>query len=259
MQVIIPAMDRPWIVRLSLRSLLLQGLRQDEIHIVVDSDPINFYRVHSEFPDVDIIGAPRAPGDDKRHLAAVRNIGAMRAVAAGETERFLFIDGDVIPSNAVVAAHRALGDSPVIGCGVRQRVAAALVAPYKDIPNPDPAVFSLKNIPDQRFASDTEYRRSRLPQILQMCEQPMAFPKFCHGFQVSYPAGPFMQTGGFWTQLEFRQDQEFAARLCRLGCLALMLPKAHSVHVEHPASNLRRAEANALFEWAMANLTEIRP
>lgn len=252
LRVAVLAYSRPWVLRHTLGALREQ-IADDRIHVVFDGEAA---AIACAATVREVMSSARQHvvyrRDTTRGVAGLRNIALMQAVAYQDCDRILYLDEDIIVAPGAVAAHRRLGATPIIGAGLRSRMPALQLAAYQ---TPE-ALFAERGLPysgdDDRFRTDTAWRKKRFLRVIEMLAGPVDEAALCHSFQISYPTQQALLVGGFWPGTEYREDQEFAERLCRVGCKAQLLDAALSYHIDHAPGGTTeaRAAADAAVQWS---------
>jgi glycosyltransferase involved in cell wall biosynthesis len=246
--VVIPVYNNMQALELVLTGLCSQTYCNFQVWVVSDGGTPEAGHIVSQFKEfLNINYCYMGPRTSERRVSAARNLGAEQAIHSDKPDRLLFIDGDCVPSPAVVGAHAGHGDSSVAVCGVRWRIAQEVSKnlSIKDVPS----LAEFCRSKDDRFRQEPEWRKKRLVAVKKMAAGSGGkFPKLCHSFQISYPARNFTRVGGFCTKLAFRHDQDLAQRFVRAGGTTFLDTTAVCYHFDHPPGDpVLLAEATKIY------------
>jgi len=233
--VIVLTYNDPLRLRLCLHSLLRQTLPDFELVVVHDGGDRQLNQpVYDEMQrhGRDISELWLGPESSAFRLAAARNLG-LRHIHG---ERVLFLDGDCILAQNVVAEHAAYGANSVLVNGARRHLPqnCLLWLQPEHFDHLEQYVIGL----DKRYLVNWPgYGALRARLLKGELVIPLTHYEHVWGFQISVPTHLARQIGGF--NEEFvgygGEDQEFAARMNRAGAMLLGNFSILSYHLDHPS------------------------
>ncbi|MEU1040385.1 galactosyltransferase-related protein [Streptomyces sp. NPDC005907] len=200
---------------------LAAGTRRPDHYVVVTMDDAEAGRLVTRGdPAGDPVAVERPPGARGLPLAAARNAGARRALAAG-ADCLVFLDVDCVPGPRTVARYAALADDTRILCGT-----------VGYLPPPPPGGYRLDDLP--ALAEPHPARPVPGPDEIVDAADPALF----WSLSFATTAAAWERIGGFYEAYTGYggEDTDFALLAAEAGVGIAWLGGAPAYHQHHEVS-----------------------
>jgi glycosyltransferase involved in cell wall biosynthesis len=219
LSVLIATHDRRDLLRRCLAALERQSLDPSEFEVIVADDGSTDGSA-AMVEELDSSLRIRVVELEKLGRSGALNAALDVAVA----DVCVFLDDDVIASPGLVAAYLEAHRKKPMTLGI-----GALT----------------QRPPDARDWYAHAFARAWNHHYAELAERDAHWTD-CYGGNVSAPRKELIALGGFSTELTAAEDFDIGFRLCRRGCTATFLPKAHGIHDDQKRRPRMISDARAL-------------
>ena len=244
--VIIPACKNPVHLSVVLYGYTRQTDPDFTIHVVNDGGMDELQGVVESYQDrLAIHYHYLEPKTEIFRAAAARNVGIRNTTA----DRLIFMDSDIVPYPNLIALHKSYGQKRIIVLGVRKHVnqgGSQYIEEHVDEffrqaeEAPDAYCdflerYTWRDDDRYQYENDLSFKVARHQKFMRANRPGVQIPGICFTHNMSVPTKETKRIGGFWEEFVGygAEDEDLAARLCKLGCTTYADARIAGYHLWH--------------------------